>query len=80
MHKAVAMDSLTTTDYIRDFESLNIDSKIELLAKLTDSLKNSYQLEYAKNKRSLLDEVYGAWADSDIDEEAILDRTISERT
>lgn len=73
------MGSITTNDYIRFFESLNLDSKLELLSKLTESLKNSYQNEKNDDRSALLSELFGAWKDSDIDEEEILKRTISDR-
>ncbi len=60
------MDNLILSKYTKIFESLTLEIKLELLTRLTESIKNSLgnnELE----KSTLLEEVSGSWKDVDDD-------------
>lgn len=60
------MDNLLLSKYSKIFESLTLEIKLELLTRLTESIKNSLgnnELE----KSALLEEVSGSWKDVDDD-------------
>ena len=60
---------------------MSLELKIELLSKLTDSIKNEMKSESKPDKQALLKELYGAWADMDDDITEIIysSRTTSDR-
>lgn len=62
------------------FNFLEIESKIELLARLTDNVNKTFR-KSKKDKNELLESVSGAWAtvNSDIVEEIYRSRTTSNR-
>ena len=76
------MENFIISQYLRLFELLTIEVKLELLSKLTENIKGSFK-KRETNKTQLLNELCGAW--SDVDEEAMINviyegRTISDKT
>lgn len=71
------MDNLIISKYVKLFELMSLESKIELLSKLTDSIKSGFSGEKEPSKKDLSHELYGAWADMDDD---ITDLIYSSRT
>lgn len=74
------MDHPIISKYLKLIEPLTIELKLELISKLTDSIKNSFQ-KSSDGKKELFDELFGAW--SDIDDSLIEDiyssRSISDK-
>ncbi len=60
---------------------MSLETKIELLSKLTASIKNSLSGNEAPNKHQLAHELFGAWSDMDDDITALIysSRTTSDR-
>ena len=71
------MENVIVSKYLKLFELLSLESKIELLSKLTDSIKHEVSPQSRPDKTGLLQELFGAW--SDIDED-ITDQIYSSRT
>jgi hypothetical protein len=74
------MKNLIVTRYMRLLEPLTIDIKLELLSRLSASLKKNF-VSSTKEKERLLEELSGSW--SDVEDELIEDirlaRTTSEK-
>ena len=76
------MNNITISKYIKLFEPLSLELKIELLSALTDSIKKGLvKKEKEVDKEKLGRELFGAWADVDDDITAIIydSRTTSDR-
>lgn len=64
------------------FESLSIDSKLALLAAMTENVRKTLKKGDEKDKVKLLHELAGSW--SDVDDDALIkdiyeNRTLSDR-
>jgi hypothetical protein len=75
------MDDLIISKYVKLFELLSLESKIELLSKLTDSIKSGFSGGKEPSKKELSSELFGAWADMDDDITELIysSRTTSDR-
>lgn len=71
------MNNYVVSRYIKLFEVLSIEVKLELLAKLTESIKQNIK-KTTPNKHHLLGQLYGAW--KDVDEEKMIHNIYSSRT
>ncbi len=60
------MENIAINRLMRLINSLSIESKLEVLSKLSESLKISINPKNSSKDR-LLDELYGAWKDIDDD-------------
>ncbi len=70
--------------YLRLFDSLSAEYKVELIAKLVERLKPAYNSNSAaieeKRREAILEKLVGSWADLDIDGDAIVNsRTTSDK-
>ena len=74
------MENILITRLMRLINSLSIESKREILSKLSDSLKNSLSPNN-NSKDRLLDELCGAWSDesSDLANDILNSRSISNK-
>jgi len=74
------MKELIINRYLKMFEGLSLELKLELLSKLTDSLKKGVN-KPKLDKKHLLNELYGAWKDTEEDMISTIykSRTISDR-
>lgn len=74
------MENLTVEKYMRLIEPLAIEVKLELLTRLSESLKKTFKASPTK-KEALLDEISGAWksVDESIIEDILKARTISDK-
>lgn len=74
------MDNALINRYMKIIEPLRFDLKLELLARLTESLQRS-AVRPEKDKQSLLEELYGSWSDVDdgIVDDILNSRSISEQ-
>lgn len=59
------INDLTISKYVKLFEPMSLESKIALLAALTESIKNGLNKKDEVDKESLSEELFGAWADTD---------------
>lgn len=59
------INDLTISKYVKLFEPMSLESKITLLAALTESIKNGLNKKDEVDKESLSEELFGAWADTD---------------
>ncbi|WP_020535563.1 hypothetical protein [Lewinella cohaerens] len=75
------MEDLLISKYVKLFELMSLESKIELLSKLTESMKKGFSKKAEPDKKELSRELFGAWADidDDITELIYSSRTISKR-
>lgn len=79
------MNDLTHKEVIRFFEGLDLTERVEILTELTGILHKDIHKDPTSPARvsdedAVIDTLFGAWADeSDLNEEAIFDRTFSER-
>lgn len=75
------MENLIVSKYGKFFELMSLESKIELLSMLTDSIKSGFSGEKAASKKELAAELFGAWADMDDDITELIysSRTTSDR-
>lgn len=64
------MDNALINRYMKIIEPLRFDLKLELLARLTESLQRA-ATKPETDKQSLLEELYGSW--SDVDDEVLED-------
>jgi len=71
------MENFIISRYLKMFEALTIEVKLELLSKLTENIKSSFK-QPETNKEQLLDELCGAW--NDIDEEKMIKDIYESRT
>lgn len=69
------------SSYTKLFDVLSLELKVELLAKLTDSIKNDVSEQSFVDKKKLGRELYGFWAgvDDNIIDVIYSSRTISDR-
>lgn len=76
------MENILLTSYMNPFKALSLESRLELLAQLTESIKTEVSLKSSTQKGELLDELFGAWADTDEGMTAKIyeSRTSSDRT
>ena len=67
--------------YMKLFELMSLELKIELLSRLADSIKSGYAGDREPDKKELSRELFGAWADMDDDITEIIysSRTTSDR-
>lgn len=65
-------------NYVRLFESLPVDTRLSLMAALTDSLRTSLNQGASARKRELFTQLAGAW--SDVDDQAMIEDIYSSRT
>lgn len=70
------------SNYMKLFESLSIDSKLALLAAMTENVRKTLKKGDEKDKVKLLHELAGSW--SDVDDDALIkdiyeNRTLSDR-
>lgn len=61
------MDNLIISKYVKLFELMSLELRIELLSRLADSIKNGYSGDREPDKKELSRELFGAWADMDDD-------------
>lgn len=61
------MESYIISRYLRMFEALTLEVKLELLSKMTESIKRGFK-KPEKDKALLLEELCGAWSDVNEDE------------
>lgn len=75
------MEKLIISKYVKLFEPLSLESKIELLSKLADSIKSGFSGNPEPDKKELSRELFGAWADMDNEITDIIysSRTISDK-
>lgn len=75
------MENILLSKYERLFDSLSLELKIELLSRLTQSIKNSLPPKEKSNKEELLHELYGSWSEMEEDLTKMIynSRTISNR-
>lgn len=76
------MENNVIDHYVRMFDLLEIEAKLELLAKLTDNIKNSFNNPQSNtDKNALLNALSGSWVD--VNDQIIEDiydaRTLSDR-
>lgn len=72
------MNDMTISKYIKLFEPMSLELKIELLSALTESIKEGLSKKKKEvDKERLSKELFGAWADMDDD---IVDVIYSSRT
>jgi hypothetical protein len=67
--------------YVKLFELMSLELKIELLSRLADSIKSGYSGDREPDKKELSRELFGAWADMDDDITELIysSRTTSDR-
>lgn len=70
------MENFVLDKYMRMFDLLDIEAKLELLTRLTDNINKSFK-KPKKNKEALLDALCGTWSDVD---DSIIDDIYSSRT
>jgi len=58
------MKNITVDKYMRMLEPLSMEDKLELLSRLSESLKKNFFTDKS-DKEKLLDKLAGAWKDSD---------------
>lgn len=58
------MEDFVFNRYIRMFDLLDVETKLELLAKLTENINKSFKRQ-TTDKYKLLDTLCGAWGDVD---------------
>lgn len=73
------MESVTVSKFMRLVAPLSTELKLEILSKLSESLRADFRTE--ENKDHLLDELFGAWSETDenLAKEIIGRRTTSDR-
>jgi len=74
------MEATVINKLMRLIDPLSVDLKLELLSKLSNSLKTDFKSNKTE-KEVLFEELYGAWSDidDDLEKEIMESRTISER-
>jgi len=79
------MENIAISKLMKIINSLSAESKLEILSKLSNSLKidfkQSSSLDSTNNNEVLLDELFGAWKDlpDELEEDIIAARTTSDR-
>lgn len=71
------MENYNISKYLRLFEALSFEVKLELLSKLTESIHKGFK-KPEKDKTVLLNNLYGAWGD--VDDEAMIKEIYSSRS
>lgn len=77
------MENLLLNHYAHLFDTLSLEIKLELLSKLTQSIKEEVALPVPSvQKETLVDQLFGAWSDIDDDITDLIyeSRTLSDRT
>lgn len=74
------MNEFIISRYLRMFEALTLELKLELLAKLAESLKKGIN-KPEPDKKKLMEELFGAWKDvgDDMISNIYSARTISDK-
>ncbi len=74
------MEEVIINRYLKMFDLLDIETKLELLVRLSDNVNRSFK-RAEKDKADLLDSISGSWSDVDdrIVEEIYTARTLSNR-
>lgn len=57
------MDNYIVARYMRMFEALDLDIKLELLTRITENIKEGVKKKQAVDKLALLEKLSGAWSD-----------------
>lgn len=70
------MENIAVSRLMRIINSLNVDTKLEILSKISESLKVDFS-NREDNKLRLLEELSGAWSDMD---DNIVDIILNART
>lgn len=66
--------------YMKLLEPLSVEVKLELLSKLSESLKKHFRPDDEQKKEAILDELTGSWSDVNFSaEDVVLSRTIQKR-
>jgi len=76
------MENVTLLKLMQTINALNLEEKLEILSKLTNSLKLDFkQSKPANDKEILSEELFGVWKDlpGNLEEEIINSRSISNR-
>lgn len=76
------MENIAISSLMEIINSLSVESKLEVLSELSDSLKIDFRDNKPKpSKEKLLDELFGAWKDfpDGIEQEIIDLRNVSNR-
>lgn len=58
------MEKIAISRLMRLINSLSLESKLEILSKLTENLKLDFKSKKS-SKENLLDKLYGSWSDID---------------
>ncbi|HFC01337.1 MAG TPA: hypothetical protein ENJ53_11075 [Phaeodactylibacter sp.] len=74
------MENIAVVRLMRLINPLSVELKLEILSKLSEDIKANFSSEKI-NKDKLLDELFGAWADSNdnLAEDILKSRTISDK-
>jgi len=74
------MENIAVSRLMKLINSLSIESKLDILSKLSENLKVSIESKKAP-RENLLDELFGAWNDTDEDlwKDVLESRTSSDR-
>ena len=74
------MENIAVTRLMRLINSLSIESKLEILSKLSENLKVSFNSNKS-TKESLLEELFGSWSETgdDLLKDILDSRTSSDR-
>jgi len=74
------MENIAVVRLMRLINPLSVELKLEILSKLSEDLKANFRSE-KKDKDELLDELFGAWADTNdnLGEEILNSRTNSDK-
>ncbi len=59
------MDNIAVSRLMRLINGLSIESKLEILTKLSENLKKNFNSE-KQTKENLLDELFGLWNDTNV--------------
>jgi len=74
------MENIAVSRLMRLINSLSIESKLEILSKLSDNLKKTFNTEKT-TKENLLDDLFGSWSDmsDSVSKDIFESRTNSDR-
>ncbi len=75
-NKAREMSEIVLNKYIRMFDLLDLEAKLELLARLSENVNRSFK-HPKDDKHALLESLSGSWEDVD---DSIVDEIYSSRT
>ena len=71
------MENYIISRYLRLFEALSFEVKLELLSRLTESIHKGFK-KPKKDKTALLNDLFGAW--SDVDDEKMIKEIYKSRS